>query len=129
MIKSTCHTVFFSSIPYHSDPPCIYFEMLLLTTSKTNLPAPGKVPHFSRIDVRKFRKTQASTTFRLNTQDATPLPLVIKNPSQVPPTPPKRFVPNMRQLILGRKDQGQLQGNHHHNVYNTEISSLTILIY
>ena len=47
---------FFSSIPYHSDPPCIYFEMLLPITSRTNLPAPGKVPHFSRIDVRKFHK-------------------------------------------------------------------------
>ena len=66
------------------------------------------------------RSTQASITFRLNTPDATLPPLVIKNPSQVPPTPPQRFIPSMSQLILGRKDQGQLQGNHQPNVYNTK---------
>ncbi len=55
------------------------------------------------------RSTQASTTFRLNTQDATLPPLVIKNPSQFPPTPPQRFIPSMSQLILVRKDQGQLK--------------------
>ena len=47
---------FFSSIPYLLNHPCIYFEMMLPTTSRTNLPAPGKIPHFSRINVRKFRK-------------------------------------------------------------------------
>jgi hypothetical protein len=71
------------------------------------------------------RSTQASTTFRLNTQDATLPPLVIKTQVKFQPTPPQRFVPNMSQLILGRKDQGQLQGNHHHNVYNTEINLKT----
>ncbi len=59
--------------------------------------------------VRSKSQAQASTTFRLNTQDATLPPLVIKNPSQVPPTPPQRFIPSMSQLILGRKDQGQLK--------------------